>query len=446
MALTLTDRFFLLVLGAFGLSGCLGTDVAKKQINESSIADIVQSLTISDPSDLTPPNREAEMSEYLRFAVASSPEILALREAEVAARSQVKLAVSKSRPQVGASSTVGGYKADVFEGAVTEGASVSLTASQLLFDGGYTSGSISAAEVNLALAEAVTQTAVNRISGEAADAGVSLFLASAELQAVQSFKKELSPHVAQLKLMAQSGVIDRSVLDEINSRLLEIDLAEEEARNALSLAELDFSKYFGEAEAPNSEFVLPSYIDDVSLDKLSYSDVPAVKEASLRVLLAERQLEIAKSAFFPKVSAQAGSNSPMDPDEKMSAQAGVMLTYQLGDGGARKANLAGAEANLLQAKRSAEFLIDNTEKYFNSMTEKVNTTKNLLGLADKKQSILADQLNVAEKQIQTGQADISKIFDIKLQINEIKSRVRNGRAELKRTKIEIAAALGLFTE
>ena len=53
---------------------------------------------------------------------------------------------------------------------------------------------------------------------------------------------------------------------------------------------------------------------------------------------------------------------------------------------------------------------------------------------------------MAEKQIQTGQADVAKVFEIKLQLNEIDGRIRRSKAELAKTKIQKAAVLGLFSQ
>ena len=60
--------------------------------------------------------------------------------------------------------------------------------------------------------------------------------------------------------------------------------------------------------------------------------------------------------------------------------------------------------------------------------------------------VLVSQLSVAEKQIQTGQADVAKVFDIKLKLNEINDRIRRSKADLAKTKIQKAAVLGLFSQ
>jgi len=436
----------IILTSLIALASCSNEPADQASLADLEISDVVDTLEELSTVETIAPEPDAKMSDYLRYAVNSSPEVAALRAEERIAQSRIDAALSKTRPQVSASSAVGGYKANVKSGDVDRGTSVSLTVSQLLFDGGMTSSSISEAELELALAEASTQSAVNRISAEAAKAGLAVFLASNNLKSIRKFQEGLKPQVAQLKLMAQSGLVDRSMLDEVKGRLLELDIAEQEARTAENIANLGFSKYFRDLEAPGSEFVLPETMQASLSSKLSVEFAPNVREAALRVMIAEQRLEHARSAFSPKINAQAGSSSPMDPDEHMNAQLGIMLTYQIGDGGARQSNLIGAKASFEQTKRSAQFQIENSKNTLNSLSEKLKNTDILLKLAKKKLPMLVDQLSVAERQIQTGQADVVKVFNIKLQVNEIESRIRQEQADLTKTKIEMAALLGLFSQ
>lgn len=428
------------------VSGCFVTDPVTTDNSEGQIGDMFSAIQDYDLVAQAKPAANDGMLSYLNFAVATNPEIAALYEAEKIARSRINSALAQMRPQLSASSAVGGYTSDISNVSVERGVSVSLQVSQLVFDGGKASNSVSEAELGLALAQASIQTAVNRISAEAANAGVALIIALEDLTEIRQFQKELKRHVSQLKLIGQSGLIDRSVLDEVSGRLLEIDIAEQEASAALSIAKLDFSKNFGALEPPNSVFALLETLDKLMSDGLSAQQAPKVKEAMLRVMIAERELARAKSAFLPTINAQASSSSPMDPDENMSAQVGVMVNYQIGDGGSRRANLEAAKASLEQNKRSAQFEVENIETALSSFDERLNNTKNLLKLANKKLQVLVGQLNVAEKQIQTGQADVAKVFEIKLQLNEIDGRIRRSKAELAKTKIQKAAVLGLFSQ
>ena len=437
--------WFPCILSLCLITSCSNSNPLSSKIDQETLRATLTGFHKEINVEIAPPASDAGTLEYLRFAVAHDPEVAALLQAENAARSNVQAAKSKLRPQVDATSTVGGYQADALNGTIKEGAAVGLTLSQLLYDGGLTEGIINTAELKLALAQATKEEAVNRISAEAATAGLALTLASRELQAVQNFQDEIKPHLAQLKLMEKSGLIDRSVLDEINGRVLELDLIEEEARTAMRLAEIGYKKYFKDLPMPTTDFTLPnSFRDELQKSKSIY-DTPLAQSAALNVLIAEVDLKIARSAFAPKVNAQVGSSSPMDPNENTSAQAGIMLTYQIGDGGSRKANVASAEAKLKQTKQTADLLIKNAQQSLAFLEEKKSNLENLIKLSDKKLTTFLTQLEVAQKQIQTGQADIRKVFEIKLKVNEINGEILRSRTELSKTHIEIAAALGAFS-
>ena len=446
MAKSFNRSFSILFVVMTALTGCLNPSLSKKTFDQDDLAVMIGSLKSPSETNTPLPDPDEGMLAFLNFAVEASPEVAALRAAEASARSTVSVAISKSRPQVSASSTVGGYQANAFSGPTVEGASLSLTASQLLFDGGKTNGSISFASLELALAEAATQTAINRVSAEAASIYLGRMLAGKELLAIKNFKEEVNANVAQLNLMAQSGLIDRLILEEINGSLLELDIAEQEAKTALSLATLDFSRYFGAYDAQLSNFVLPRRILEGISNEMSLNYTPAAKEAALRVMLAEQKLDNARSSFSPVVTANMRSSSPMDPNESMSAQAGILLSYQLNDGGERKARVISAKEKLSQVKRTSEFQVEQEARALTSQRAIISKNAIILDMNENKLLVLLDQLAVADQQIQTGRADIAKVFSIKLKIYETERRLRQMRSALIVAKIDLAAALGLFSE
>ncbi|MDC0869244.1 TolC family protein [Paracoccaceae bacterium] len=433
------------ILTTHFLSACMSSKLPSSKIDQQTLTATLTSLANESNNEIPLPTRDAGTMEYLRFAVAHDPEIAALQQAENAARSNVQAAKSKLLPQINATSTVGGYQADIFNGRVKEGAAVSLTLSQLLYDGGLTEGGINTAQLKLALAKAAIEEAVNRKSAEAANAGLALALASREFAAIQKFQDEIKPHLAQLKLMAKSGLIDRSILDEINGRVIELDLVEEEAKTAMRIAQISFKKYFNNLTMPTTDFTLPKSLTDELTKSETLYGTPLANRAALNVLIAEIDLKIAKSALAPKVNAQVRSSSPMDPSENTNAQAGIMLTYQVSDGGSRKANILSVADKLKQTRQTADLTIKNAEQSLALLKEKRRKLESWIKLSNKKLSTFLSRLEVAEKQIQTGQADIRKVFEIKFKVNEIKGKILRTRTELSKTHIEIAAALGAFS-
>ena len=429
----------------FPLLGCLKNSSSVEEVYVEKVESIISEVVASDLNIANIPDPRADILEYLKYAIEMSPDILALRQAELGAESNVLLAISKTRPQLSANSQIGGYSADASLGGFQEGASINVTASQLLFDGGQVDGEISISRLQLEISRLATKGETNRISAEAAGAIIAISLAEQELEALSKFKKEIKPHAAQLERMAGSGLIDRSIIDEISSQLLEIDISEEEAKSNLRLAQVEYSKFFGDLQSPRKSPEFPLSISSKIEGDLVPNGTPAVRERALRALLAEKQVEVARSAFSPKVNAQLGSSSPMNADESISAQAGILISYQLSDGGAREAKLSAAKNNLEQSLSTLQSTVENTEGVLRQLQERAVSAMEIIELSEQKFPILLDQLRVAETQIQTGQADISKVFGIKLQTNQLESRIRRAKADLEQTKFDLAAALGLLS-
>ena len=136
----------------------------------------------------------------------------------------------------------------------------------------------------------------------------------------------------------------------------------------------------------------------------------------------------------------------MNPDDTASAQVGLSVTYQFFDGGARDADNAGAEENVRQAKSSLDDVRADASNLVASLRERAAHLIKSVKLMTKKLAALDQQLAVAESQIQTGQADVSKVFEMKVQRYEMESAMRRRQADAVRTRFELAAALGLFSK
>ena len=429
------------------LSGCLKQSWNSNEPPSQKISDLVEySLLSTTNKDIELPKEKANIAAYLAYAVSASPEISSLKAAELAAQSSVLIASAKIGPQVKASSLLGGYLLDVSDVSLEQGASISLTASQLIFDGGRATGSVSVAELERDFAKAKTLSAINRISSEAASAAVAYSIAQTDVRAVKDFKNEIKPHVDQLGRMAQSGLIDRSILDEATARLIEVEILEQEAIAAVKLTRVDYSRFFGELPLPKS-LNSPLVFDEMA-DSSSHpiESSPVVIEKAISVLMVEKRLSVAQSELFPIVNAQLAATSPMDSSESTSAQMGVTLSYIINDGGRRKASILAAEKRLEKSRKELEFTVETTTAILTSLREKIINLRNVLNLEQKKIPTLVDQLVVAQTQIQTGQADTLKVLSQKSQVFNLKRRIRKTQADLLEAQDQLAANLGLFSK
>lgn len=316
--------------------------------------------------------------------------------------------------------------------------------SQVVYDGGATLGGIASAQLDYELALNSTMISVNEVAGKAAGVWLDVWRAQSDLASMKALEQKVKPHVEQADRMAKLGMIDRTVSDMIKSRLLELELAKQNSLSRLNAARYSFSKYFKQDvwELSFPERVFEEELLDIG--GVEIDTIPSLRDSALNVLLAKERQKLAKSKYAPRVALEVGASSPMDPADNPSGQAGVNLTYVFYDGGKRDADL---EVSAEEVKR-AESVVSATrmrvEGSVNELREQRDNLNATYELAIKRKEVVLDQLQIAETQIKTGQADIAKVFDLKLSIHELDASMRNTRADLRRVEYELGALLGVF--
>ncbi len=78
------------------------------------------------------------------------------------------------------------------------------------------------------------------------------------------------------------------------------------------------------------------------------------------------------------------------------------------------------------------------------LAERRQNIRETARLTSEKLTVLGRQLDVANSQIQTGQADVSKVFEMKVQRQQLEASLRAARADLRTAEYQMAAALGVF--
>jgi outer membrane protein TolC len=245
--------------------------------------------------------------------------------------------------------------------------------------------------------------------------------------------------------MASSGFIDRSILDQVASKLLEVEVKVDEADLAARVAMLEFKKHFPSVDTQGLELPTPLLINNPEKGPITkLVDIPAIEESALGVVLAEERVQVVRAKYSPEVQIQMGASSPMDPNESTSGQAGILVKYDFFDGGAKDAELLRSEESLAKAKITLEFVKENALQAIKTSRARVIHSRGALELAEKRLPIIDQQIKVAESQIQTGQVNVAKVFEAKIQRRDLTHQIRRERANLTISRFNLAAALGVL--
>ena len=399
---------------------------------------------IVSAGDPGPIRTGSTLSSNLTNVILLNPDVRSALRASDAASAGINSAKSLLQPQVTGSLLAGGYQDDISDSSTKSGASIAAQVTQLLFDGGAARGSISISELEAKEAEVRASLVANGVAFQAAAVWLANWNAQSSLASLKALESELMPHAKQIQRMANTGMIDRSVSDMIEGRMLEFALSVSEAQYRSDIAAYEFKKYFGKSpwrlDYPNPSFK----VADLEA-RASSAITPALRQAALRVMTARAQEDVAAAKYSPRVSVEAGANSPMDRDEKTSVRIGVSLAFNFYDGGKRDADLDRARENVVAAEYTLESIRETSRKMLSDLLDRRRNVLETIRLKSDKLAVLDRQLTVAETQIQTGQADVAKVFEVKVQRHQLESSIRQARADLRVTEYQVASELGLFS-
>ena len=386
----------------------------------------------------------ANFEEAITIALMQSPAVSSAMQAERVAKSSLSAVKSQKNPQLSGNVRAGGLKYDDSSRDIVSGAALNVRLSQLIFDGGLVDGLVQTSEAEIALAGAKKSEVVNEVAMDAASAWASIWQAQESNEVLFALEEELKPYLKQARRMSETGLVDRSLLDNVEQKVLDFELKKEEAVSALRMAKMDFSNYFVNAEKPQS---LPQPIFSTETMKTAISDkivAPSMKVSALELLIDEHKVLTKQADFSPKIFVEMGAVSPMDPDDKSSLQAGLNVTYNVSDGGKRVAELAAARENV-KAKRYA---LAAAKQKFETMTglilEKIDNLAASMNMMASKLQMSRDKLKVAESQMQTGKSSVLKLVEARVETALVELDLIEKQTMEAKAKFELAALLGLF--
>jgi adhesin transport system outer membrane protein len=304
------------------------------------------------------------LSEAIQSTIDTHPELQASINDRRSTLEQVKVAKGGYLPVVDA---IAGYGREETDNPTTRGltghnkeqltyGTSQLRLRQMIFDGFNTPNEV-------ARTEAVVDSRAYYIQGTAEDLALRTIEVYLEVlkrrEMVALAKNNLQAHQRmgdQIGLRSERGVGSAADTDQSAARvaLAANNLYTEEVN--LADAEANFFSAVGrmpdELETPAS--IKGQVPEDLASARQTVIDNnPLLKSAQSDVNAAEKQYEVAKSPFYPRLDAElaanANNNTAGDEGHDNSWRAGVVMTYNLFNGGRDKANLQSSAYKINQA-------------------------------------------------------------------------------------------------
>ena len=312
---------------------------------------------------------------------------------------------------------------------------------QLLYDGGASRQQIEIAKLGAEeayesqLAEMATQTYAG------VDAVIALTQARARVDQARRNVAAVEDIVADLQRRFDVGAGSSADLLAGEGRVAQASSLQLEAAADLREAEALWVDLFG-TPAPARLPAVPT------APRLRNTNVEAALAGSPRlraqvneVAARERSVELARAQGRPRVSAILESDFGRGSfDDDVQARVGVDVpVYQ---GGQLQASVAGAEAELAQARAAQEGLRRDLRRALTSALAEVSDTAQRLAAAQKAVRVNREALDAARGQFQLGSGSLLAILDAQRAINETQVSLIDLRADTARAEYAILAITG----
>ena len=430
------------------LTGCLQSTKDIGNISEKVTTIISEAKVTEHSQEQIELHDQSDFSKAIQEAVLNNKSYNSALAFERSMQSKIEVAESTQRIQINGSSTIGGIREDGGNTAdqTTTGMAANITLSQLIYDGGQSASNISRATAEAFGAGAERRSIGNDIALEAGRAWIDYWQYQTRLFALQERTSEMNNIVSQMERMASNGMIDRAALDSARRQILDISLEEMVYKSELEQAQINFIRFFNYDLKSVSK---PGEINGLS-ETLAQSDnwrrSPSLQKTAAEVVVATNVVQSAQAAFEPRAKVQGGLTSPMKNGESTDTSLGVVLEYTFGDGGKRAAQLKEAKAGLEAAKSRLQDVQTGLDAELKSAMNKLNALKKSMPLIQEKILLSKDEAKTARSQLTTGQADLRKLIDAKLENYRAEDRLISMQAEKLTLELLIAAKSGALSE
>jgi len=429
-------------LVALGLvAGC-----AQAPTNGAYVSDAVGDILSSGPADVVNSAITVKLTDYqpsIKAAALSSSAYAGSQAAIQGAAQGVTVANSALAPQVSLQSQLGGVSEKDKTGTEnTTGVSASLSVNKLIYDGGASVSGINAAFARVIAAEAQAEEAITGIVADMASAWIDLWQYQQRSALLAERSQEGRDIVQQMDRLVASGMVDKSSVASAKIQIHDLDIEEMRLSERVSDAQSRLSKYF---KRDGSAVARPSQIISLPTGKnaaTAWQGNPALRSTAASIVIAEQDVQIAAAQKKPSVGLRAGVDSPMSETSSTDIALGLQLSWTLGDGGRRDAELAARKANLTREKQQFDTQKRETVAMLSQMMKtRASLLSSQSSIRAKNAEVLASR-DTLKKQLATGQADLKRVIDAEIQALRTADRAIEIDAEIMKLDVSIAAQSG----
>jgi outer membrane protein len=412
------------------------------------------------PPPAQAPARVLTLRQALQNAQRRQPQLRQAQASTLAANARVDQSFSSLLPQVSAnaayqrsfSSGASFGTADPTSGIIRrEGFNVGLSANQLIWDFGRTTGRWHVAQQSAA---AQKDTETQTLGNVLANVQTAYFNALAQQVLVKVALETLQnqqTHLDQVRAQVQVGT--RPEIDLLQQQTLvanaKVQLIQAQGNAAATRAALnqamgeegttDYAVQEEVVEGVQGEQRPPEELVDVA-----FQNRPDLSAAAHQLAAQEQQLSVTRSNFFPSFNASISANEsgPNPANLQWGVTGQVGLSWSLFQGGLTLAQMREQRANISGVQAQRDALRQQVRLEVERAQVQVTTSRESVSAADEALRNAQERLRLAEGRYRAGVGNIIELSDAQLSATNAAVQRVQAAYDLATARTELARALG----
>ncbi len=330
-------------------------------------------------------------------------------------KSNINLAESNKKPQINFQASSGLNRSNSQN---TLGAIGSFSFSKIMYD----SGSI---DYNVNAQKYLIEASKTQLDAVSENIALSAFLSIFELAKNQKIEKIYNqglnlgkPLIDQIDNISTSGIADKTMILKAKKEYSELLINMIKAKTFTKNAEANFVNLFQTQQIPELLLGKPMKVSNYkTLLKKMKKFHPSIKSFDKNIIAAKSSLASFKAQKKPKVSFNAGVNTPLEnPLDNSSGNIGLLVNYIYDDGGRLDAQIKSLEDQIQSNIKQREDLIKNLKNQL------INAYENYSGALEAKKEIsellkiLKETRDTSKAQLVSGRAKIQDVLSSELEL------------------------------
>lgn len=329
-----------------------------------------------------------------------------------------------------------------------ETGNASLQGKQLLFDGGNTRHRITEAQANLHTSEESLRKVREDLALELTITYVNVIkytrLINLARQSVYLHEDALEK--IQEKFEAGAGPQADVIL--VQARLAMAKASLEARKRQLKVANTTYLKLTGTYPARLVEPEFPEWAIPESVDDISFRANPSVRAAHSELQATYSRRKVAESAFRPKLNFVIegdAAESDRYEDLQEDAMALVTLSYNIFDGGRRRAEIDRANSQINEADYKLQDTLIETETAFANAWNELTSTNERIFLLETHRDAMESVVSAYHQQFELGKRPLINLLDVENELSSARASVEEERLNRLQAAYRLLSAIGELT-